>query len=49
VYGIFGLDEFVFELDGDGKAISIEPKALQGAAYSKSKAKSSRMMRVMRA
>lgn len=49
VNGIYSLDEFVFELDGNGKAKSIEPKFLQGIAYAKSKAQSGRVMRMMRA
>jgi len=49
VNGIFSFDEFVFELDGSGKAKSIEPKFLQGIAYAKFKAQSGRVMRMMRA
>jgi hypothetical protein len=46
VNGVFGLDHFVFELDGSGKAKSIQPKFLQGVSYAKSQAQSSRMMRM---
>jgi hypothetical protein len=28
-YGVYGLDEFVFHLNGDGKATAVEPKALK--------------------
>ncbi|CAO2650239.1 Nn.00g015310.m01.CDS01 [Neocucurbitaria sp. VM-36] len=28
-YGVYGLDEFVFHLDEDGKAVGVEPKALK--------------------
>lgn len=49
VNGVFSLDEFVFETDGSGEAVSIKPKFLQGTAYSKSNAQRSRVTRMMRA
>lgn len=49
VNGVFGLDEFIFELDGSGKAKRIQPRFLQGINYAKSNAQSGRMMRMMRA
>lgn len=43
VYGIFGLDEFVFKLNENGKATSIVPKVLQGVSFTKGNAVRSRI------
>lgn len=35
VDGVFRLDEVIFDLDGSGKALSMEPQFLQGISYAK--------------